>query len=129
MSNVLTDARNDIAAAITDAGIEGLAVWAYVPNGVVAPAAVVKPADPYLVPGRVMGEYEITLDVRLLLARGTNEVLTQVLDGLIVDVTNALRDAGFAVRQVSAPGMDRESYDTPYLVSDITINTTYNGGK
>lgn len=122
MSNSITEARAYVADLIQVA-IPELQVWAYVPEGVTAPAAVINPRSPYLTPGVAMGDKEIALNVRLLLARGDNEVLTTVLDGLIVDVTNALEEEDDRITWLytNAPALDQESYDTPYLVADIAI--------
>lgn len=125
MTNPITEARSDIKTELEN--IEGLQVFDYVPSAMTAPAAVVTPGEPYVIPGRVMGEYAIALNVRLFAKTGTNEVVTNGLDDLIVSVCEALQ--GYGVRSVSRPGVDRESYDMPYLVTDIAINTTYKEGS
>lgn len=121
MSNPITQARKDVAAAL--AGIEGLQVFEFIPQKMSAPAAVVTPGGPYVVPGQVFGEFQIAIQVRLFAKSGTNQVITEGLDALIVSVCSALHE--FGVVQVDRPGIDAESYDTAHLVTDITINTTY----
>lgn len=126
MVNQITEARQDVAEALS--GIEGLQVFDYIPNRLTAPAAVVTPGSPYVVPGQVLGELRISLNVRVFAIQATsNEVVSNALDDLIVSVCEALR--AFGVVAVSMPGIDSESYDQTYLVSDITINTTYQGGN
>lgn len=121
MSNAITDARTDVAAAL--GSISGLKVWSYIPAQMTAPAAIVTPGSPYVLPGQVLGEVEVSLNVRLFASRGTNEVVSEALDSLIVDCLGVLNEYG--VSQVSQPGVDEQSYNTPYLVTDITIKTTY----
>lgn len=121
MTNPITQARMDVASALGD--IAGIQVFDFIPESLTPPAALVTPGVPYVHPGQVMGEFEVTLNVRLFAAVGTNEVITKALDELIVNVCNALQP--FGVSSVSTPGIDRESYGSPYLVTDITIITTY----
>ena len=121
MSNPITEAREDVAAAL--GAIDGVRVFDFIPERMAAPAAVVTPGSPYVVPGRVLGELNVALNIRLYADRGTNEVVTKALDELIVNVCDALTDYGNVI--VARPGIDSESYDQTYLVTDITINTTY----
>ena len=127
MSNPISEARADVATALSE--INGVQVFEFIPSRMQAPAAIVTPGNPYVVPGRVLGEFTVTLRVRLYASRGTNEVVTKALDELIVNVCESLTEFGVVV--VAAPGIDKESYeDQTYLVTDITITTTYrNGGN
>lgn len=126
MSNAIKEARTDVAAALET--VPGLAVWQFIPEQLTAPAATVTSASPYVVPGRALGEYAVSLRVRLFV-EGSNEMVTESLDELIVNVCEALRQE-FGVTQVSAVGIDSESYaPATYLVADITINQiNYKGG-
>ena len=121
MTNPITEARQDVKAALE--AVPGLNVYEFVPERITPPVAIVTPDDTYVQPGRVLGEFEVGLRVRLYAKTATNKVVTQALDELIVNVVNALRDFGSVV--ANAPGVDRESYETAYLVSDLTIKTNY----
>lgn len=121
MSNPITEARSDVAAAL--GGIEGVKVFPYIPEAMSAPAAIVTPGSPYVVPGTAMGDFEVTLNVRLFAKAGTNEVISESLDTLIVSVCEALSEFGIWI--VERPGVDSESYSNPYLVTDITVKTFY----
>jgi len=126
VSNPVTEARTDVAAALN--AIPDLRVHDLIPSKMTAPAAIVAPGSPYVVPGQVFGEFRVALNVRVFVkTSGTNEVASKGMDALIVAVCDALH--GFGVVSVSTPGVDRESYDNPYLVADITINTSYKGGN
>lgn len=126
MSNAITEARTDVATAL--AAISGVQVYDFIPSKMRAPAAIVSPGSPYVVPGQVFGEFEVSLNVRLFVnSEATNEVITKGMDELIVAVCDALHE--FGVIAVSTPGVDKESYGVPHLVADITINTTYKGGN
>lgn len=120
MSNAITEARTDVSEAL--AGVTGLQVFDYIPERLSAPAAIVTPGNPYVVPGRVLGEFTVSLNVRLFAAQGTNAVVTKALDELIVSVCAALKP--FGVVSVAQPGISQD-YDQPYLVTDIAITTTY----
>lgn len=125
MSNPITEARADVKAAV--AAIQGVQVFDYIPERLQAPAAIVMPGSPYVVPGKVLGEFSVTLVIRVYTDRGTNEVVTKALDDLIVNVCNSLVDFGVIV--VAEPGVDPD-YDKRFLATEITINTTYkNGGN
>lgn len=124
MSNPITDTRTEVAAVLS--AISGLQVFDHIPERMAAPAAVVTPGSPYVQPGVTLGERGLNLSIRLYADRGTNEVVTKALDELIVNVYDALSQYGTVI--VARPGIDSESYDQSYLVTDITINTTYSGG-
>lgn len=125
MSNPITEAREDVAAALS--GIEGVQVSDFIPNRLSGKALVVTPGSPYVVPGRVLGELTVALNVRVFVPQGTsNQVVTQALDELIVSVCDALSEFGKVF--VAQPGIDSSSYDQTYLVTDITITTNYTNG-
>ena len=125
MSNPITDARTEVAEAL--GAISGLQVFDHIPERMSAPAAVVTPGNPYVQPGPTLGARLLSLDIRLYADRGTNEVVTKALDELIVNVYDALNP--FGVVLVARPGIDSESYDQSYLVTDITITTSFTGGN
>ena len=100
-------------------GIPGLAIHQWVPEQMTAPAAIITGSDPYLTSGRTLGDFAVSLKVRLF-AEGGNQMVTESLDELIVNVCEALKGV-FGSAQASVPGIDSASYATPYLVSDITI--------
>lgn len=122
MTNPITQFRADVAADLAELGIT---TYDFIPESMVAPAAVITPGSPYVVPGQVLAEVEVTLNVRVYSGAGTNEAVTQALDELIVNVLNALRSYG--TPSVGQPGIDR-SYQQPYLVADITISSNYSNG-
>lgn len=125
MSNAITEAREDVRDAL--GSMAGVQVYEFIPERMSAPAAVITPGAPYVRPGQTFNSFVISLNVRLFMRSGTNEVMTEGLDSLIASVIEALRP--FGVVSVDTPGVDSESYDTPYLVTDVAITTTYKGGN
>lgn len=122
--NVITEARKEVAQALSSLEVP---VYAYIPGEIDGETVLVTPGSPYVTPGQVMGEFRVALSLRLFAPQGAeNEVVSEALDELIVNVCAALKPYG--VITVSQPGIDRESYAVPYLVTDITITFDYEGG-
>ena len=122
----IADVRAEVADAIRSR-VPGLKVWEYAPEGLSAPAALIVADDPYVIPGPnkeqgvAFGESRLHLLVILILAGGTNQTLTGVLDGLILDVSNALRAANYNVTSVGAPFTDKETYGSQMFCAEIPL--------
>lgn len=123
MSNAITEARAEVAAVVRELGIPAMKVYDYLPKTIAAPTAIVFPNGDYLTPGQAFGDWNVSLKVRIFLERGTNEVLTKTLDGLIVEVASALHKE-FGGVSVTAPFIDDVSVEgTNFYTVDITIAT------
>lgn len=120
MSNPLTEARDDAAAALGDIG--GVKVFTFIPKAMTAPAVTIRPGNPYVMQGTSLGDYEVTLIIRLYAAAGSNEVITTAMDDLIVSVLEALEE--WTVESVGDVAGDPD-YGADYLTTDITIKSTY----
>lgn len=138
MTNAITQARTDVVTAL--AAVNGLTAFAYLPESLAVPAAVVMPVpgSTYVAPvaKTAMSDYpnkwtyNVTVMVRLYLTLGDNQTVTEQTDALIVSVCDALREADFNIESVTAPGIDGETYSVSYFATDITMtNLIYQGGS
>lgn len=115
----LKDLRNDVAQTMTDAGLPG---FAYLPERLSPPCAIVSAADPYMTSEDVpFGTFRMKLEVRLVTRPGANETVTDDLDDLIAQAITALDDTTWAVEDVSPP-YTLASSGGSYLAASLTIN-------
>lgn len=97
---VLTEAREDIAAALAGAD----PVHTFVPDRIVPPAVLVVPGSPYLAQeAQPIGSLTARFDVWMVMGAGTNETVTTALDEQIENRADALSAAGFGVEEIGQP--------------------------
>lgn len=118
MVNPLTNIREEITDALTEAGIKAIE---YVKENIVPPVAVVIPATPYvtLPEGKnPFGEYNINIMILLIAGKGTNKGTAEKIDSMIVDVLDALDD--WDITEVTAP-QEMNLKGTPYMGAVVTL--------
>lgn len=124
----LSDLRNDLKNALDDAGIAAT-VYASVPEAPIAPAVVIIPDTPYLVPNlinKATTQLEVNFVISCLVAYNSNPGSLDNIEQLIIDVLAAL-PAGYAVGNVERPTITQVGASN-LLVSDIRVMTYYAEG-
>lgn len=118
----ITVPRADLAAGLAPIAekVTGFQVYDHVPERLVAPCAVIEPADPYLTDDEQPFEsMRVNYTITLVAREGTNAKATSNLDALV----NALIDTGLDVPTVSQP--IRFNYNTAnYLAAVATYHDT-----
>lgn len=122
MGTTLEQLRKDTASRLTAAGVPA---WAFVPERITPPAAVVLPDHPYVsgdeADGLTMcGNFRVRLRVNVLAGPGTNELTADNLDELVVQAVNELDRGGFATLTVSEPA-EVELNGAAYLGTVISL--------
>ena len=103
MVNELTQARQDIATAINDAGLKA---YDYVQESFTPPACIVVPDNPFIT--APVGDnpfrqpYSVAMQVVLIGGKGTNQKTATQIDSMIVNVIDAL-DEDWDITEVGAP--------------------------
>ena len=98
----------------------GLTTYAYLPERMSVPAAVITPGSPYVEEGETFTEFTVRLKVTVLV-RGTNETATDELDELLCSALDELET--FDIEAVSEPAAYAFS-DGQYLGAEVAIRTT-----
>lgn len=114
----------DERQAILDALVGDYTRFAFVPDRLVPPAAIVTPSDPYLERRDTdpFGTLTASFEVWLVQANATNETVTAALDAEIETQAQALKAVGFAVERVSEPFMYAVQ-NGQFLTSIIYVTT------
>jgi hypothetical protein len=101
MTNELTVTKN---AFIADLVAKGLTVEtvAFIPERITPPVFIVRPSGNYISPLSLGGEWRLGLEIDLIAATATNEMVDESLDGLICDLIAALPNYAI-LSGVSAP--------------------------
>jgi len=105
MSNALTDVREALAEALTDANFRASAE---VPQTFTPPLCWVAPRAPYRRPGQTFGRKKVNLAVVCIAAQGTNSVALAAAEQLASDVADA-------VEAMEGFRLDSEEIDAPQL--------------
>lgn len=113
---MLSDARADLAALLESAGLRA---FAYAPDRVQPPMAVVYPSSSeWINSGSTFGTWTITFDVYITARTGSNVIITADIDEFVEAVLQAVNDTpGFEVASVGAP--TAENVDGTNLLTAI----------
>lgn len=125
----LSDLRNDLKDALDGAGIAAT-VYASVPEAPIAPAIVIIPDSPYLVPNlinKTTTKLEVNFVISCLVAYNSNPGSLDNIEQLIIEVLAAL-PAGYAVGNIERPTITQVGASN-LLVSDIRVMTYYAEGE
>jgi len=114
---MLASTREELKLQLANAG---LTVFDYVPERITPPVAVLEPGSPYVGSGETFCEFEITFNVVLFAATGTNEVATAELDQFICTVLDQVHT--FHLESVATPSSFEVS-NAVYLGTRITFTT------
>ena len=101
MTNELTATKNAFIADLVAAGLTVETV-AFIPERITPPVAIVRPGGNYISPLTVGGEWRLSLEIDLIAATATNEMVDESLDALICDLIAALPNYAI-LSNVSAP--------------------------
>ena len=112
--STLTDSRKAVADALTSAGIKA---FAYAPDQISPPMAIVLPADPYIEQGPRFGNMTVRFVVTAVTRRAANHKAIEDLDTLIELVVDTLED--WDVETVSAGSfeLNPETMATQFTIS------------
>ena len=114
---MLQAVREELKLQLVNAG---LTVFDYVPERITPPVAVIEPGGPYVTSGETFCEFEVTFNVVLFAATGTNEVATAELDQYICNVIDECET--FTMESVATP-QSFEVSNAVYLGTRITFST------
>lgn len=98
--NTLTQQRTELVSLLTGAGLQAVSYLPARPN---PPVAIVSPNQPWLEQGAQFGQYRSKFTVLLLTRTADNEVVTEQLDAMAVQVAVALAEGRFTLRGVDQP--------------------------
>ena len=120
-----TDARNDIAAALTSAG---LTAHATVPTTIIPPCVIVAPDEPYIEPDRIGDwlRYTAYLRIGCIAQAVDNRAGLANCETLIDQVLTHLPD-GVTVSRVGAPSLDDIGAQGAVYVAEVTITAHLEG--
>lgn len=117
------------AAVVNDLGT--YKVFTEWPETFTPPALVVVEADPFITPGNRLGTYKANFEVFLFVRDGSNKVMTESLDDLVVGCLNALRTPasgdGWNIGDIAQPELVAIG-GSQFYATQITINKSF-GGK
>ena len=113
--------RGDVADLITEATT--LPSFAYNPERLIPPCAVVMPAPSYVESGNTFGSFLFRFTVDLVMGAAANSVSSSGLDEQIENAIVALVNAGYSVEGVGQP-YQLEANNGAYLTATLTITTT-----
>lgn len=119
MGTTLEQLRKDTAERLTDAGVPA---WAFVPERITPPGAVVLPDEPYIADddATMCGTFRVRLRVCVLAGLAGNELAADKLDGLIVAAVTELDAGGFEALTVHEPA-EVELNGATYLGTVISL--------
>lgn len=118
MTNILTAAKQEVAEALTAAGIKA---FDYVPERLQPPTAVIAAGEPFIEKGnaKTFTDVDIRLEISLAASTASNVKSTEQIDDLVVTAILALGEINWDVESVSQPfGM--EVNNALYLATRIT---------
>lgn len=104
MSNSLTDHREILKQILVDGGLAH--AFVIVPPKATPPLVFVGPGSPYVTyEGANFGGMIAHFDVGIVAGRGTNETAAEELDEMVLQVLDAIHEAGtFQANDVDRPG-------------------------
>ena len=112
--------RADIAGIIEDAtSVKG---FAYLPERLVPPCAVVMPGATYIEDGDTFGSFTARYTVDLVMGTAANSVTASGLDDQIENALIALVNEGYSVESVSQP-YAMEANNAAYLAATLQVTT------
>jgi hypothetical protein len=113
-------ARADIAALVEEAtSVRG---FAYLPERLVPPCAVVMPGATYIESGDTFGSFTARYTVDLVMGNAANSVSSSGLDDQLENAIIALVNEGYSIEQVSQP-YAMEVNNAAYLSATIQVTT------
>lgn len=115
----LSDARTAVKDLLT-AETDGVNVWDYNPERVIAPAIAVTYGTPLATEGLTFADLLVRFEVTVIPRIGTNQSSTDALDALIETSVVALLEADYGIEQVGQPYM-LQANNAQYLAVDITV--------
>jgi len=121
MSNALTDVRQSLAEALSDANFRATAE---VPQTFSPPLCWVAPRAPYRRPGQTFGRKKVNLAVVCIAAQGTNAKALADVDQLASDVADAIEAMdGFRLdsEEIDAPQLFPSAQGQEYLGAVVNV--------
>ena len=119
MVSAITDARIDVAAGLTDAGMH---IIDHIPGRVAPPVVLIGTGDPYLqqLDANTFDatQFQLRLELFAIAGTATNEVAIAQLETMVEQIIINLGD--WTIENVSPPFM-ASANDAQYLTSRITI--------
>lgn len=114
-----TDARVEIAAALTAAG---LPAFPYLPETVTLPAVIITPRDPYVIPDRIGRDLTYTANFRVsMLAQALDNAAGLAAVEDLIDRTMAAMPDGVLVLSVGPPLIDDLGAQGSAYVAEMDI--------
>lgn len=114
----ITDVRAQFAAYMV---AQGVPVTAYVPERITPPIAAIRPGSPYLQIADFSGDYQLNLELVLLVPTRTNELESSDLDALIEDVVAAVAGCSYATMGNVEQPFIQEANNAAYLATTIQV--------
>lgn len=124
----LSDLRNDLKDTLDSAGIAAT-VYASVPEAPIAPAVVLVPDTPYLVPTLInqsTTKLEVNLIIACCVAYNSNPGSLDNVEQLVLEVLAALPD-GYVVGDIARPTIVQVGASN-LLVTELSVTTYYTEG-
>lgn len=125
----LSDLRNDLKTALDNSGIAAT-VYASVPEAPIAPAVVIVPDSPYLVPNlinKATTKVEVNFIIACCVAYNSNPGSLDNVEKLVLEVLAALPN-GYAVGDINRPTIVQVGASN-LLVTELSVMTYYTEGE
>lgn len=122
----IADLRQDLADSFIELSAN---IYSSVPEAPIAPAIVIVPDSPYMVPNLInksVTKLEVNLVISCAVAYNSNAGSLDNLEQLTISVLGAL-PAGYVVRSIERPTVTQVGASN-LLVSDISVTTYYAEG-
>lgn len=124
----LSDLRDDLKDTLDDAGIKAT-VYASVPEAPIAPAVVIVPDSPYIVPNLINKatiKVEVNFIIACCVAYNSNPGSLDNVEQLVMEVLAALPD-GYVVGDIARPTIVQVGASN-LLVTELSVTTYYTEG-
>lgn len=121
----ITQAAAEITTALEGAGLR---VQGWEQKRVVAPVAIVVPAEPFLdTNGRTTFDepFVVRYGVQLIAGRGTGEKMRDKIEQMVTDAVLALRAYNWSIDEVQYPLIGTEN-DAPTIGAQVEISAAIN---